>query len=385
MSESLKRSFEQQFGAAPAGVIRAPGRVNLIGEHTDYHGLPVFPMAIQREIRIAFRPRQDRTVRLASRSGFEPREFELAPPIPPYAAGDWGNYAKAAAQELLAHYPNLRGVEMLVEGDIPLAAGLSSSSALVVACALVLLESNGIAWKASELAGWMADGERYVGTQGGGMDQTVCLCAKAGCALKIDFTPFAATPVPMPPDWVFVIANSMVEAAKAAGAREQYNSRRRYSYEALRRVAGERTYPELVASDPQRALAAAASLPDDLLGPFRHTITEALRVEEAVAAMRAGDFEAFGKLMAASHQSLRDDLHVSCPELDELVACCTEGGAAGARLTGAGFGGCVVALTTTQGAPSLVEHLRRSFYASRAPAPDSVFIAQPRGGAGLLP
>lgn len=384
MSESLKRSFERRFGAAPWGVIRAPGRVNLIGEHTDYHGLPVFPMAIQREIRIAFRPRPDRTVRLESLSGFEPRQFELLSPIPRYSAGDWGNYAKAAAQELLAHYPDLRGADMLVEGDIPLAAGLSSSSALVVACALVLLESNGIAWDRAKLAAWMADGERYVGTQGGGMDQTVCLCAQAGCALKIDFTPFAATPVPMPPDWVFVIANSLVEAAKAAGAREQYNSRRRYSHEALRRAAGERSYPELVASDPEGALAAAASLPEDLAGPFRHTITEALRVEKAVAAMRAGDFTAFGKLMVASHESLRDDLRVSCPELDELAACCLAGGATGARLTGAGFGGCVVALSTAERASSLVEHLRRSFYASRPPAPDSVFIAQPCGGAGLL-
>jgi len=385
MSESLRRSFEQRFGAAPLGVIRAPGRVNLIGEHTDYHGLPVFPMAIQREIRIAFRARRDRTVRLESVSGFEPRTFELFSPVPPYGAGDWGNYAKAAAQELLARYPALTGADMLVQGDIPLAAGLSSSSALVVACALVLLESNSIAWDPAELAGWMADGERYVGTQGGGMDQTVCLCARAGCALKIDFTPFAATPVPMPPDWVFVVANSLVEAAKAAGAREQYNSRRRYSHEALRRVAGERTYPELVATEPDGALAAAASLPEDLRGPFRHTITEAVRVEKAVAAMRAGEFAAFGRLMVASHESLRDDLRVSCRELDELVSCCLEGGAGGARLTGAGFGGCVVALSTAQRAPSLVEYLLRSFYASRPPAPDSVFVAQPCRGAGLLP
>jgi galactokinase len=383
MSEPLRRAFEQRFGGAPAGVLRAPGRVNLIGDHTDYHGLPVFPMAIQREIRIAYRPRADCTVRLESVQGFGPRSFELVPPIAPFPFGDWGNYAKAAAQALLLRHPELRGADLLVEGDIPLAAGLSSSSALVVACALALLEAAGIGWDAATLAGWMAEGERYVGTQGGGMDQTVCLCAKRGCALKIDFTPFAATPVPMPPDWVFVVAHSTVEAAKSAGAREHYNATRRRSQQALERT-GAASYPALMASGAARALAAAAAMPEELRGPFRHTISEALRVEEAVSAMRSGEFRRFGELMVESHASLRDQLRVSCPEVDELVRCCLEGGAAGARVTGAGFGGCVVALSTARDAAALVEHLERTFYAGRRRSPDHAFIATPSEGAGPL-
>src|SRR5262249_48203572 len=133
----LLEELALRFRGEPSQLVRAPGRVNLIGEHTDYNGLPVFPMAIQRAVRIAFRPRSDARVHLENRDPrFEPREFEIGPEIAPFAAGDWGNYAKAAAQALARRAPIRRGFDALVEGDIPSAAGLSSSSALVVACAL---------------------------------------------------------------------------------------------------------------------------------------------------------------------------------------------------------------------------------------------------------
>jgi galactokinase len=369
MYSPLCSEFARRFGAAAAGVVRAPGRVNLIGDHTDYHGLPVFPMAIQREIRLAFRPRADATFRLESAGQFGPRAFALASPIPAYEPGDWGNYAKAAAEALLAVHGPLGGLDALVEGDIPPAAGLSSSSALVVACAIALLEANGIAWEPGALAQLMAEGEKYVGTRGGGMDQTVCLCARPGCALRIDFTPFSYTPVQAPGDWVFVVADSRVVADKSAGARERYNSTRARAHEALRYLPGSPSYPELVRREVD-----TASIPEDLRGAFEHVVGEARRVDQAVAAMRAGDMARFGALMSASHASLRDGLRVSCPEADRLAAACLEAGAAGARITGAGFGGCVVALVSPGGAPRVIEHLRGA----------ALFAARPSGGASVV-
>jgi galactokinase len=380
----LMAAFCEMFGSGQVRAVRAPGRVNLIGDHTDYHGLPVLPMAIQREIRIAFRPRPDRTVRLASLQGFEPREFVLESCIPPYSAGDWGNYAKAAAQALITRYPELRGVDALVEGNIPPAAGLSSSSALVVACALVLLEANSLPWERKALSEWMAAGERYVGTQGGGMDQTVCLCAQPGCALKIDFTPFRTTPVPIPPHWAFVIANSLVTAAKAAGAREHYNSTRVRSQEALKFFGEHTSYPEVLEHGAGSAASVAQRMPPEIRGPFLHTISEAQRVEDAVAALHGARYAEFGRLMNESHASMRDQLRASCPEADELAASCLRGGAVGARITGAGFGGCVVALTTREHAASLMRYLDETYYARRSLVQDHIFPAEPCGGAGLL-
>ncbi len=391
---ALADTFERALGARPEFLVRAPGRVNLIGEHTDYNGLSVFPMAIQREVRLAVSPRKDRWVCLTNVDArFPARDFELAARIDPFAQGDWGNYAKAAAQMLVSRSRIKRGVDVFVEGDIPPAAGLSSSSALLVGCALALMSANAVEIGALELAEMCAKAERYVGTRSGGMDQAICLGGRAGHALVIDFEPLAFEPVKVPENWRFVIANTGVRAEKSAGAREAYNARTRECREALQRFSTDRataalprTYRELVARVPtaELVLAAKKALDGVLLRRFRHVVSEGARVRAARDAMRAGELATFGASMNASHASLRDDYEVSCAELDELVHLARDAGAVGARLTGAGLGGCIVALSDAEHVDALVDALRTRYHAPRGlDAANGVIVAIASPGAQL--
>ena len=365
--------------APPSRLVRAPGRVNLIGEHIDYCGLPVLPMALSRGVRVAFERRADRGTRLVNADArFAPGFFTIDASIPPAPAGDWSNYARAAAQALAQRFPDLRGVDALVQSDLPIAAGLSSSSALVVAMALALLHANGVTVPALELMELLAQGERYVGTAGGGMDQAIILGAQAGCASRIDFRPLRLTPTAVPADWRFIVAWSLVPAEKA----------RRLVANRLGR-SEDISYPALLAAAPveELLLVAEATLSGVLARRFRHVVTEGTRVPRAEAAMAAGDLAAFGRLLDASHQSLRDDYEVSHPELDRLVELAREAGAVGARLTGAGFGGSIVALCRVARAPEVMAALRERFYAPRGAAADverHVFMAEPSAGAEVL-
>src|SRR5437867_1647346 len=298
-STDLAAAFAHAFGAPPSSagpvhVVRAPGRVNLIGEHIDYCGLPVLPMALRQSVRIAFQPRSDRETRLVNRdSRFVPSAFAVSESIPPAPAGDWGNYARAAARALAQRFPDLRGVNALVDSDLPIAAGLSSSSALLVAMRL---------------------GQR-------------------------DDITYPA----------LLAAASVEQLLELAGAR--------------------------------------ATLSGVLSRRFRHVVTEGTRVRQAEGAMAAQDLAAFGQLLDASHQSLRDDYEVSHSELDRLVELAREAGAAGARLTGAGFGGSIVALCRAERAPEVRAALRDRFYAPRGAAGDIeryVFTAEPSAGAEVL-
>jgi len=377
-------------------MVRAPGRVNLIGEHIDYCGLSVFPMALRRSVRIEFSPRSDREMRLANRDpGFAPSAFAVSESTPPGPAGDWSNYARAAAQALAQRFPGLRGIDALVESDLPIAAGLSSSSALLVAIALAIMHENRVTMPSLELMELLARGERYVGTAGGGMDQAIILGARAGYASRIDFHPLRLTPIAVPTGWQFIVAWSLVHAEKSGAARQAYNERTRQGEEARRLVATrirrpeDTTYPALLAAASVDELlkAARASLPQVLSRRFRHVITEGTRVRQGEAAMAAGNLGAFGQLLDASHPSLRDDYEVSHPELDRLVDVAREAGAAGARLTGAGFGGSIVALCRVERAPEVVSALREKFYAPRGAADDverHVFAAEPSGGAEVM-
>lgn len=374
-------------------VARAPGRVNLIGEHTDYNGLPVLPMALDREIVLRFLPRADRRVVLTNTDArFPTLDFELDSDIPPESAGAWGNYVRAAGQILWRETGPLTGIEGEVTSSLPAAAGLSSSSALVVASALALLDATGRPVPRERLMDMLARGERYVGLQGGGMDQAISLGGRAGFAMRIDFRPvLALSPVPVPAGWRFIIASSLVEAAKSAGARDGYNTRVRECREALERVAQRglgveppADFAELLRRMPgEDAVRIAEGVLDArLLGRFRHVVTEGARVDAAEQALRHGDLAAFGGVLDASHASLRDDYEVSTPALDELVSIAREAGAAGARLTGAGLGGCIVAVAALAQADEVVDALRRRFHAPRGAATDeTVFLARPSDGA----
>lgn len=427
---SARARFLSLYGGPPSRLARAPGRVNLIGEHIDYCGLAVLPMAIDRHVSLLFRPRPDATVRIATQAsglgredpGPAPREFALGTEIPPYASGDWGNYPKAAARAVARGYgpggdgSGLVGIDGLVLSDLPAASGLSSSSALVVACALALLDANGRSVGGDvdprELARRLAAGERYVGTEGGGMDQAACLLAEAGHALRIAFDPLRTATVPVPPGWRFMVAHSLERAEKSGSARETYNRRRRETEEALGRLRGAggrdvttvsragtaagggtadaepitapTTYPRLLATLGASALLArSADLPAPLDRRFRHVVTEAARVDEAEHALRDEDLEPFGAVLLDGHCSLRDDFEVSTPALDRLVEIAVACGAAGARLTGAGLGGCVVAVCEAGREGALMAGLEQDFYRDRAvdgPLDDQLFLVRPAAG-----
>ncbi len=391
---ALTLRFSERFGSAPSFFVRAPGRVNLMGDHIDYNLLSVLPMALPQSLCMAVRPRSDARIRLQSMDGpFAAREFEAAPQVTPFPSGDWGNYAGAAVQELAAGRggAGLRGFDALIDSDIPRAAGLSSSSALVVATGLAFLTANQQSYTVLDLAERMARAERYVGTRGGGMDQAIILGAQAGAAARIDFAPLRITQHAVPQDWRFVVAYSGATAEKSGAAREAYNERAGACAQALRFAAdvmgaAQPTYAMLLARHGAQPLLARvqATMPPRLFRRFRHVVTEAERVGRAEAALRAADGATFGRLMLESHASLRNDYEVSTAALDGLVEASVAAGAMGARLTGAGFGGCMVALTDARQAPALVEALLEHASASggtRALGSDTVFMGLPGDGA----
>jgi galactokinase len=390
----LTDTFRTAFGGAdPERLIRAPGRVNLIGEHTDYNGLPVFPIAIQYAISIVSRTRSDAHVRLVNRDArFDAVEFELSDDIPHSPPGHWGNYVKAAAQALYRDHGVRRGFDGVLESTVPVATGLSSSSALVVSSGLTLLEHTGTAVDRMQLMDEFARAEVYVGTKSGGMDQAICVGAKPGHACRIDFAPLRLQHVPVPDGWTFVVASTLIRAEKSGAAKAAYNQRTEECRAALDAVsevldgARRTNYAALMNDRSVDELLAVAdrALDAPLLERFRHVVTEADRLVKAIDAMQRNDSAHFGRLMVGSHESLRDDYEVSCAELDQLVELCMAAGAHGARLTGAGFGGCIVALTAEDRAADLLAALTEGYYASRLDGPPSareLFIAVPSGGA----
>ena len=308
--------------------------MNLIGEHIDYHGLAVLPMALRRGVRVAFVARRDRRIRAVS-EGYGAREFEWTDDLAPVASGDWENYLRAAARVAAIWCKQPVGIDAEITSDLPAAAGLSSSSALIVAVTLGLLRANGYNPGFEDLMRVLPEGEQFVGTRGGGMDHAASLGSRVGCASLVSFDPVAVRHVPIPGGWGFWIADSGVRAEKSGVARERYNARRQGGTAALARL-GLRSYLEARAEDAERLGVLEER------DAFLHTVTERERVGAAVAAMEVGDLAEFGRLLLESHASLRDRLHVSRAELDGLVERAMAAGAAGARLTGAGFGGCVV-------------------------------------------
>jgi len=393
---AVSRRFREQID--PAGGtfrVQAPGRANIIGEHIDYNGLAVLPMALQRRVIIEARPRDDHRIRLFNVDpAYAPLVVDLASDIPAGPSGEWGNYVRAAAQAMWLDHGAVTGFDGVVGADLPPAAGLSSSSALLVAVALALLEANGLPIDREGLMSRLAEAERYVGLAGGGMDQAICLGGVAGAACRVAFDPLRLESHPVPPVWQFIIASSLVPAEKSAGARHTYNRRTAECRDALRTV---NRFLDLPVATSYRTLLGAFGVEELLLAGeraldavhlarFRHVVTEGTRVGRAVHALGAGDADLMGSLLDASHRSLRDDYEVSCPELDELVEHAVAGGAAGARLTGAGLGGCIIALASRATADVVLEHLDAEYFADRI-APEDLpsvrFVAEASDGAAV--
>ncbi len=390
-------------------IVRAPGRVNLIGEHTDYNGFPVLPVTLRRSVLIAGASLGYGEVILKNLDErFPPHRFPLDPQLSPAPLGDWSNYVRAAVVGVLRIRPLIAGARLLVDGNIPWGAGLASSSALVVASALALIAAQRGDWNAERLAEEMAVAERFVGTLSGGMDQAICLLGRENHALRIDFFPLRTRLVPLPPGYSIVVCHSLVPARKAAGAREAYNRRVaecnvatlvlqevlglqsvpiyrvadlfRYRpqstaeelLDALRSVIPEE--PVSIADLARRLKVSKADIkplghfeiqPEDPLWPvrrLRHVLSEAARVELAEQALHAADVRRVGELMEDSHRSCRDDYEISCPALEDLVRVAKQAGALGPRLTGAGFGGCTVQFVADDYVPDFIEQMDRGFF-----------------------
>ncbi|MBC7258499.1 MAG: galactokinase [Chloroflexi bacterium] len=375
--ERLCVAFRRQWGAEPVLCARAPGRVNLIGEHTDYNDGFVLPMAIDRDIWMAFRPREDRTVRLWSLDFGQASVFALDD-FANDASEPWSNYVRGVAWALGEKGIALRGLDAVIQGTVPIGAGLSSSAALEVAAGLALLASAGETLPPEELALACQRAENaFVGNRCGIMDQFVAVLGRAGHALFLDCRTLEYRHVPLPADFRIVVANSMVKRALVDSA---YNERRSQCEEAARML-GVRALRDA----DEAALASARSrLSDVVYRRARHVITENARVEQAVAAMRRGEAETFGALMDASHASLRDDYEVSCRELDALVEIARrQVGCLGARLTGAGFGGCTVNLVRVDAVDAFVTALRRG-YREQTGLEAEIYVCAAADGAGVF-
>jgi galactokinase len=344
-SAELITAFRDIFDVEPTHVSIGPGRVNLIGEHTDYNDGFVLPVAIQRDVRLALRPRSDRCVRIVSLDYDNRAEIDLDA-----LAYDnknlWVNYVQGVAQALEAKGVTLRGFDAVLSGNVPRASGLSSSAALEIASAHALLIAAGqpdaLSGPQIALIAQQAENE-FVGVNCGIMDQFISELGNEGHALLIDCRSLEYELVPVPPEAALVIGNTKASRSLAGSA---YNERRAECEQGVALL--QAVLPDITTlRDVSSAQLEAHKelLPETVYRRCRHVVGENERVLATVDALKRGDLAEVGRLMNASHASLRDDYEVSSAALDAMVEAMQEApGCYGARLTGAGFGGCAVAL-----------------------------------------
>ncbi|MGB8691973.1 MAG: galactokinase [Steroidobacteraceae bacterium] len=335
-------AFTARFGQQPR-LFRAPARVNIIGEHTDYNGGFVLPVATAPRTWVAIAPCAGSALTIYSVNFADTAQFAIkAPPAP--GATDWSAYAAAVLRVLLEAGVPVKGANVLIQGDIPLGGGLSSSASFEVALALALTATAGAELDRRQIALLCQRAEsEYVGVRCGIMDQYAIACSAAGSAMLLDCQSISHHAVPLPESLRLVVIASGVRHSLAQSS---YNQRRAECAAALGKL--RRRWPQLqTLCDLELGVAesAAAELGAVLWRRVRHVVTENRRVLEAERALRAGDARALGALLSASHHSLRDDFEVSCHELDVMVeAAGATAGVLGARMVGAGFGGCMLAV-----------------------------------------
>lgn len=338
----LRDEFRRDIGCEPS-LVRAPGRVNLIGDHTDYSGGYVMPVALQFATWAAYAPRVDRRMTVRSLTLSERTEFDLddADPVP---SGDWSDYVRGVAISLEAVGEYLCGADILVDSDIPIGAGLSSSAAVEVATGYAMLKVAGHVTNREVLVRCCQRAENtFVGVETGIMDQYTSCYGVAGRALLLDCRSLVSKSITLPEDSEFIVANTMICHSLAAG---EYNKRRaelEAGVAVLARVL--RGTSSLRDVSVEQLDAHSGVLPRPLLQRCRHVVSENARVLAAAHALTSGDVAGFGRLMIASHQSLRDDYEVSSSALDTLfeIALSVDG-VYGSRMTGGGFGGCTISL-----------------------------------------
>ncbi len=374
--EQVAQTFRNQFNTSPAFIVRAPGRVNLIGEHTDYNDGFVLPLAIDRATWIALRPRPDRRVVVHALDFGEQDTFHLDDLSPRH--GSWADYVRGVAWALRGHGYAVAGWEGVLAGDVPIGAGLSSSASVEMAVARAFAAVSGWPWDARRMAliGQYAE-NKWVGVNCGIMDQMISAAGVADHALLIDCRTLETTPFPLPAG----IAVAVLDTATRRGLVDSAYNERRAQCEAAARHFG---VPALRDVTIEQLEAARADLDPVTYRRARHVITENGRVLQACDAMRTGDAAALGRLLNASHISLRDDFQVSSHELDVMVeAAQSHPGCLGARMTGAGFGGCAVALVQEATIQTFVASVAEG-YETRTGLTPRIYICRATAGAEIV-
>ena len=375
----LLAAFDTAFGGAPGLVTRAPGRVNLIGEHTDYNNGWVLPMAISAETRVAARARNDRLVRLHAADLDLSCQFQIDA-IAPDPEQPWSNYVRGVCAALIAQGVPLSGADLAIAGDVPQGAGLSSSASLEVAVGLALAALAGqpqIDRTALALAGQFAE-HNFAGCQCGIMDQLVSARGQAGAALLIDCALLDAVPRQLAEDLAVMIVHSGVSRGLVEG---EYNLRREQCAAAARHY-GVETLRDL---DAERLVVERAALDETTFRRARHVVSENARTLAMPGALYTRDLEVVRDLMAASHASLRDDFQVTVPAVDALVDLLQRaiGAEGGARMTGGGFGGAVVAVLP-QDRVAAVHDAVLSGYRPPTGGPPLIMVERPQAGASVI-
>ena len=372
-------AFQKQFGGSQGmRVFRAPGRVNLIGEHTDYNLGFVLPIALDLACFVAAADSDDGHLRLYSEEKRQLLSWPVADLTQLAPAHDWTDYVIGVAQELIrAGYP-IHPKRLLVRSSVPEGSGLSSSAALEVSAALALLGGREIApLKLAELC--QRAETRFVGLPCGIMDQYISVFGRENSALKIDCRSMENEAISLPGDVEIIAVNTMIKHELAQSAYRARTHECAAAVEAIRRL--DPTVSSLRDVTVALLETAASSMPTTIARRARHVVTENDRVGLFVGASRRGDLELMGRLMVESHASLRQDYEVSCPELDFLVDTAMEiGGVLGARMTGGGFGGCTVNLLR-RGLGERFRHEISNTYSQRFGVTPQIFDCRPSGGA----
>jgi len=378
---TLKSEFARQYGEFPELVVRAPGRVNLIGEHTDYNDGYVLPIAIDRCVLVAALTRKDRTVRLRAIDFNAQVVFSLNN-VTHAERRRWSNYQRGVAVVLEERGFSLPGVDVAFSSDVPIGAGLSSSAAIEVSMAITWQTLAGFELSRPDLALLCQRAENtFVGVNCGIMDQFISALGQENAALLIDCRSLAHRPVALPEGVVVVVMDTVKQRGLADSA---YNTRRAECEEGVRLLCAH--LPGIIAlrdvsvAEFERH---ADELPTDVRKRCQHVIGENQRVLDGIEALESGDAAAFGELMDASHRSLRDDYEVSCAELDAMVEAAWEApGVIGARMTGAGFGGCAVALVEVAQAEAFSQQVAAAYEKATGRTP-SLYICTAEAGASV--
>jgi galactokinase len=378
------QQFTQTYGRAPQWLAAAPGRVNVIGEHTDYNDGFVLPMAIERYTLIAAAPASNgaKKIQLRSTLGDGAVSVDLTQPVKPAPKGAWSNYPVGVIAGFLARGVKLGGFDALIHSTVPLGGGLSSSAALEVSTATLLEAITGLKLDPVDKALLCQKAEHdYAGMPCGIMDQFISVMGKQDHLLLLDCRSRKPELVPMSdPSKALLIINTNFKHELTGG---EYAKRRAQCEQAANIL----SLPSLRDATADMLMRARSRMEEVVFRRARHVIGEIERTLHAAEAVRASNWPTVGQLMYASHSSLRDDYEVSCPELDAVVeiaqAIGPKGGVIGCRMTGGGFGGCAVAMVNADAVPAISERIA-SEYERRTKIKPTLFVSRPAAGATLL-